>query len=360
MQPTPEFEEDVPQMDAFFGYCYERGIEVMDSPNRILKTPTAEPLPEVVKGKKKTTVRRSTSLVDGGPTRRELETADEDIPNLSDDSVRMYLREIGKIPLLSGEDEVSLAKRKERGDKSAEQKLISSNLRLVVSIAKRQIRPTRNFFELVSDGNVSLLRAVNKFDFSRGNKFSTYATWAIMKNFARTLHDAARHRDRFCTNHSEMFSYTEDVRVDQYDQESAQIQRESQVKGILERLDERERQIVTARFGLIRGHEPQTLTQVGATMGVTKERVRQIQVGSPRQPRGGNRERAHRLRSRPLVLLHVQNVIHRDPVHPGPEPALAPESRQGFQDLDQDVLRGVLRVGMQRYNMRSAMLKTQG
>ena len=99
-----------------------------------------------------------------------------------------------------------------------------------------------------------------------------------MKNFARTFHDATRHRDRFCTSHSEMFSYTEDVRADQYEQESAQIQRESQVERILDRLDERERQIVTARFGLIRGHEPLTLTQVGVAMGVTKERIRQIQA----------------------------------------------------------------------------------
>ena len=165
-------------------------------------------------------------------------------------------------------------------DESAATKtqIVCANLRLVVSVSKRYVRPTRDFFELVSDGNVSLLRAVNKFDFSRGNKFSTYATWAIMKNFARTLHDAARHRDRFCTNHSEMFSYTEDVRVDQYEQESAQIQRKSQVKSILERLDERERQIVTARFGLASGHEPLTLAQVGVAMGVSKERIRQIQA----------------------------------------------------------------------------------
>jgi RNA polymerase primary sigma factor/RNA polymerase sigma factor len=125
---------------------------------------------------------------------------------------------------------------------------------------------------------MSLLRAADKFDFSRGNKFSTYASWAIMKNFSRSLHDAARHRERFCTSQSEMFSYTEDVRTDQYERESAQIQRESQVKRILDRLNEREREIVTARFGLIRGHEPLTLTQVGAVMGVTKERIRQIQV----------------------------------------------------------------------------------
>ena len=156
--------------------------------------------------------------------------------------------------------------------------IIRANLRLVVSIAKRYVGPIQDFFELVSDGNVSLLRAANKFDFSQGNRFSTYATWAIMKNFARTLYDAARHRDRFRTSHSEMFSYTEDVRKDPHEQESAQIKRESQVAKILDRLDERERQIVTARFGLIRGHEPLTLTQVGAAIGVTKERIRQIQV----------------------------------------------------------------------------------
>ena len=156
--------------------------------------------------------------------------------------------------------------------------IVRANLRLVVSISKGYVRPTQDFFELVSDGNVSLLRAVEKFDYSRGNKFSTYASWAIIKNFIRTFQDANRHNDRFNTNHSEIFSYTEDPRVDQYDLESAQVQRESQVKSILGRLDERERQIVTARFGLIRGHEPLTLTQLGAAMGVTKERIRQIQV----------------------------------------------------------------------------------
>ena len=90
--------------------------------------------------------------------------------------------------------------------------------------------------------------------------------------------DAARHSDRFCTNDSEKFNNTEDPRADQYEQESAQIRRESQVKSILERLDERERQIVTARFGLIGGQKPMTLTEVGATMGVTKERIGQLQA----------------------------------------------------------------------------------
>jgi RNA polymerase primary sigma factor/RNA polymerase sigma factor len=155
--------------------------------------------------------------------------------------------------------------------------IISANLRLVVSIAKRYVGPAGDFFDLVSDGNISLIKAVEKFDVSRGNKFSTYASWAIMKNFARAMPGVLRHRDRFRTSHSEMFSAVEDPRADHHQQELAQRRRESRVQGFLKRLDERERQIVTSRFGLTRGQEPQTLEQVGAAAGVTKERVRQIQ-----------------------------------------------------------------------------------
>ena len=166
-----------------------------------------------------------------------------------------------------------------RGESVAtKNQIIRANLRLVVSIAKRHVGPTENFFELVSDGNMSLIRAVEKFDFARGNKFSTYASWAIMKNFARTIPDENRRRDRYRTSHSEMFSTTEDARSDQYEQETAQEQRESQVERILDRLDEREQQIIISRFGLHRGQEPLTLKQVGAEMGVTKERIRQIEA----------------------------------------------------------------------------------
>jgi RNA polymerase primary sigma factor/RNA polymerase sigma factor len=99
-----------------------------------------------------------------------------------------------------------------------------------------------------------------------------------MKNFSRTIAMAFRHRGRFCTRCPEMFSTIEDVRPDYCEQESAQIQRESQVEVILKRLDERERQIVISRFGLTRGQEPLKLKQIGAAMGVSKERARQIQV----------------------------------------------------------------------------------
>jgi RNA polymerase primary sigma factor len=218
-----------------------------------------------------------------------------------------YLAELYEVPLLTREQEVHLFKKMnylkykasrlrdtldvnrpksrlmDRIEKLYEEsvatknQILRANLRLVVSIAKRYVGPAEDFFELISDGNMSLIRAVEKFDFSRGNKFSTYASWAIMKNFARTIPAAFRHRDRFCTSHSEMFSTIEDARADHYEQESVQIQRESHVEGILKRLDERERQIVTSRFGHTRGQEPLTLKQVGAAMGVTKERVRQIQ-----------------------------------------------------------------------------------
>jgi RNA polymerase primary sigma factor/RNA polymerase sigma factor len=160
---------------------------------------------------------------------------------------------------------------------STKNQIIRANLRLVVSIAKRYLGPTGDFFELTSDGNISLIRAAEKFDFSRGNKFSTYASWAIMKNFARTIPNELRQQSRFCTSQTEMFDSVEDAHSDYYEQESSQIRRESLVKGILMRLDERERQIVTSRFGLTHGQEPLTLKQVGAVMGVTKERVRQIQ-----------------------------------------------------------------------------------
>jgi RNA polymerase sigma factor (sigma-70 family) len=156
--------------------------------------------------------------------------------------------------------------------------IVQANLRLVVSIAKRHVSNADDFFGLVSDGNMSLIRAVEKFDYSRGNKFSTYASWAIMKNFARTIPDEFKHRDRFRTSHDEMFTTREDDRSDRYEQESAQFLRQRQIGRILSRLDEREQKIIIRRFGLDHRQEPLTLKEVGHEMGVTKERVRQIEA----------------------------------------------------------------------------------
>jgi len=155
--------------------------------------------------------------------------------------------------------------------------IIRANLRLVVSIAKRYVGPQENFFELVSDGNASLIRAAEKFDFSRGFKFSTYASWAIMKNYARSIPNELRHRERFRTSHDELFAVTEERRTNSMGQELEHRGRISEIRKILTRLDDREQKIIIHRFGLDYSQEPQTLKQVGETMGVTKERVRQIE-----------------------------------------------------------------------------------
>jgi RNA polymerase primary sigma factor len=154
--------------------------------------------------------------------------------------------------------------------------IIRANLRLVVSIAKKRVGPTNNFFELVSDGNMSLIRAVEKFDVGRGFKFSTYASWAIMKNFARSIPEEKNRRDRFVTGHDEMFSAAADTRSDVHEHERSHRRRQEIVQGMLGRLNDRERHVLTSRFGL-GGADEQTLEQLGRELGVTKERVRQIE-----------------------------------------------------------------------------------
>lgn len=156
--------------------------------------------------------------------------------------------------------------------------LSRSNLRLVVSIAKKRMSPGHSFFELVSDGNISLLKAIEKFDYARGNKFSTYATWAIVKNFARSIPTEYKHQDRFRTSHDELFAASEEHRANPMLDEAQQAEREKSIRKILRRLDEREQKIVISRFGLDHSREPLTLKELGAEMGVTKERVRQIEV----------------------------------------------------------------------------------
>jgi RNA polymerase primary sigma factor/RNA polymerase sigma factor len=157
-------------------------------------------------------------------------------------------------------------------------KIVQANLRLVVSIAKRHTDPNDDFFGLISDGNMSLIRAAEKFDYARGNKFSTYASWAIMKNFARTIPDEFRHRDRFRTSSEEVFTSHEDRRADNISAELDQASRTDQIQKILHTLDQREQQIIVRRFGLDHRFEPLTLKEVGEEMGVTKERIRQLET----------------------------------------------------------------------------------
>ncbi len=163
LQSIPEPEKKVEMVDALYNLLQDQAIEIRE-PKKLLE------LPE--KGKKE---------------EAQLSTTD-----ISDDSVRMYLREIGKVPLLKTEDEIRLAKRAEAGDEVAKRKLAEANLRLVVSIAKKYIGRGLSLLDLIQEGNAGLLRAVEKFNFRKGYKFSTYATWWIRQAITRAIADQSR------------------------------------------------------------------------------------------------------------------------------------------------------------------------
>ena len=244
------------------------------------------------------------------------EVVNQPFPGLDEPSKRVrrpaglpaYLASLYEVPLLTREQEVWLFRKfnflKHRAKKLRDQldqekpstrlmdqidaiyleivalknRLVRSNLRLVVSIAKRRVAPGDSFFDLVSDGNMSLIRAVEKFDYARGNKFSTYASWAIMKNYSRTIPDEHKRRDRFRAADMEMLQTAADPRTDENQLRMAESDRLQQVGRFLDRLDSREQTIIIRRYGLDRGLEPQTLKEVGSALGVTKERVRQIEA----------------------------------------------------------------------------------
>jgi RNA polymerase primary sigma factor/RNA polymerase sigma factor len=155
--------------------------------------------------------------------------------------------------------------------------IIQANLRLVVSIMKRYVTENEGTFELISDGNISLLRAVEKFDYTRGAKFSTYATWAIQKNNARQFADDIKRRIRFQTSQDEALAASPQEHFDPVQAERAQDERAERVAGVLAHLDRRDRQIIEARFGLAGNLEAKTLKEVGNELGVSKERVRQLE-----------------------------------------------------------------------------------
>jgi len=164
-----------------------------------------------------------------------------------------------------------------QGIRDCRDRLINCNQRLVYSQAKQKLALGENIDDLVSDGNLSLMRAVEKFDYGRGYKFSTYATWAIMKNFARSIPDAKTHKQRYMTGHDDLFEAKADVRTDEQEVLALADQARARVNRLLEHLDARTREVIRMRTGLD-GSEEMTLEQIGQHFGITKERVRQINV----------------------------------------------------------------------------------
>ena len=262
------------------------------------------------------------------------------LDDISDDSVRLYLREIGKIPLLSSDEEMELARRIVEGDKRAKDKMAEANMRLVVSIAKRYSGRGLDFLDLIQEGNTGLLRAVEKFDPDKGFKFSTYATWWIRQAITRAIADQARtiripvhmietinklvRTQRRLTQElnreptmeelskemdmePEKIEYINKIRQetssldagigrdgDEEDsvlgdfiededtispEESATNQLlKEKVAEVLSSLSDREQKIVRMRFGLDNGGKSHTLEEVGQQFAVTRERIRQIEA----------------------------------------------------------------------------------
>lgn len=264
------------------------------------------------------------------------------------DPVRMYLKEIGRIPLLKFEDEISLAKRYEAGDMKAKKKLTESNLRLVVSIAKKYIGRGMSLLDLIQEGNQGLIRAVEKYDWRKGYKFSTYATWWIRQAITRAIADQARtiripvHMVETINRYirasrrlmqelgreptaeevakvmevdvtkvreimkvsqeptsletpvgdeedSHLGDFISDPGPTPYDQTSRQLLKEH-MEEVLSTLSDRERKVLILRFGLEDGR-PRTLEEVGTQFGVTRERIRQIEAKALRKLRHPSRSK---------------------------------------------------------------------
>jgi RNA polymerase primary sigma factor len=267
----------------------------------------------------------------GGAKSTELDLTVE--PSL--DSLRLYLRSIGRVDLLTAQQEIELAKRIERGDMLAKRQMVEANLRLVVSIAKGYLGRGLSFLDLIQEGSLGLIRAVEKFDYRRGYKFSTYATWWIRQAVTRAIADKARtiripvhmveklnrvaHVERQLVqrlgrepepeeiaeelrwsvgdvrdilrvaqlpvslekpvgdeDESELGDFVaDDATAEPFEEASEHLQKEG-VRRALDALPERERQVIELRYGLS-GLEPLTLEEVGKTFGVTRERIRQIE-----------------------------------------------------------------------------------
>src|SRR5437773_1505155 len=277
---------------------------------------------------------RAAAAATGGapaPKKAELDLTVE--PSL--DSLRLYLRSIGKVGLLTAQQEVSLAKRIERGDMPAKEQMVRANLRLVVSIAKSYLGRGLTFLDLIQEGSLGLIRAVEKFDYRKGYKFSTYATWWIRQAVTRAIADKARtiripvhmveklnkvvHIERQLVQRlgreprpdeiaeelemtteevreilrmaqhpvslekpigeeeeSELGDFVQDEQAESPFDSASLTLRRSDIENALSSLPERERKVIELRFGL-KGEQPCTLEEVGRAFGVTRERIRQIE-----------------------------------------------------------------------------------
>jgi len=319
MHAMPDLEENIPAVEQLMDALDARGLEVVEAEMASVWQQAAESVR--VKTKKEEQISESYNLGD-----------------IYDDSIQMYLREIGKTPLLKGPEEIELAKRIVKGDVSARKKLIEANLRLVVSIAKKYMGRNLGLLDLIQEGNLGLFRAVEKFDWRKGFKFSTYATWWIRQAITRALADQSRtiripvHMvetlnkyaqaerqlvqdlgreplpeeiaaemgievekvyqlkkisqetvsiDTPVGDRDEEDSYLGDFIEDQdsvtpSETAGRQLLREY-VQAIMKDLDPREQKILKMRFGLEDG-VTHTLEEVGKEFGVTRERIRQIEA----------------------------------------------------------------------------------
>jgi RNA polymerase sigma factor (sigma-70 family) len=157
------------------------------------------------------------------------------------------------------------------------QQIVCANLRLVVWVVKRHVRRAEDFFELISDGNLALIQAVEHFDFALGNRFSTYATRVINNSFTHSIPEGQRWQSLHRTDRAELFSVTADARSDPYALEAAHSRRAMLLESIMERLDRREREVICCRFALGRTQERMTVEQIGSRLGVSKARVCQLE-----------------------------------------------------------------------------------
>ena len=267
----------------------------------------------------------------------------------TDDSVKMYLKEIGQVPLLTTEEEVELAKRMNEGDMSARDKLSVANLRLVVSIAKRYVGRGMHFLDLIQEGNLGLMKAVEKFDYERGFKFSTYATWWINQSITRAIADQARTiripvhmvetinklgrvsrnllqtlgREPSAAEIAEKMGITEDkvIEIQKIAQDPVSLEKpigeeedshlgdfiednssvspaekaeaamlREHLLQVLSTLTPREQEVLIMRYG-IKDSRPKTLEEVGKEFNVTRERIRQIEAKALRKLRHPNRQK---------------------------------------------------------------------